>query len=94
MKRKRYAEEVQSERENMKIDAHTFRTLNKQPAEWTVVQTKTMATWYKQADDLPLPTTKQLLLTGYHDTMMRGDTAVPVATVMVPLPHPLVIPIA
>jgi hypothetical protein len=39
LKRKRYAEEVQSERENKKIDAHmvpankvyAIRTLNKQP---------------------------------------------------------------
>ena len=55
LKRKRHAEEVQSERENKKIDAHmalankvyAIRSLNKQSAEWTVAQTKTMATWYK-----------------------------------------------
>ena len=86
-------EEVQSERENKKIDAHSalankvyaIRTLNKQPAEWTVTQTKTMATWYwwyKRAGDLPLPTMKQLLLTRYHDTVMCGNAAVPVATAM------------
>jgi hypothetical protein len=28
--------------------------------------------WYKQAGDLPLPTTKQLLRNKYHDTMMRA----------------------
>jgi hypothetical protein len=53
-----------------------------------------MATWYKQAGDLPSPTTKQLLLTRYHDTMMHGNTAVPVATAMAPLPHPSVTLIA
>ena len=101
MKRKRQMKEVQSEREKNKIDAHmalaskvyAIRTLNKQPAEWTVAQTKTNATWYKQADDFPLPTTKQLLLTRYHDTIMRGDTAVPVATATAPFPHPSVTPI-
>ena len=89
-------EEVQSEREYKKIDAHTalankvdaIRTLNKQSTEWTVAQTKTMATCYKRAGNLPFPTTKQLLLTRYHDTMMCGDAAVPVATAMAPLPHP------
>ena len=103
LKRKRYTEEVQSEQENKKIDAHmalankvyAIRSLNKQPAEWTVAQTKTMAMWYKQSGNLPLPTTKQLLLTRFHDTMMRGDAAAPVATaVTAPLPqHPLVAPI-
>ena len=65
LKSKRHAKEVQSELENRKIDAHmalakkvsyAIRSLNKQPAEWTVVlaQTKTMAMWYyKQAGDLP-----------------------------------------
>ena len=103
LKKKRYAEEVQSERENRKIDAHmalanevyAIRLLNKQSAEWTVSQRKTMAMWYKRAVNLPLPTTKQLLLTRFHDTMMRGDAAAPVATAAtVPLPHhPLVTPI-
>ena len=101
LKRKRYTEEVQSEQENKKIDAHTvlankvyaIRTLKKEPAEWIVAQTKTMATWYKQACNLPLPTMKQLLLNRYYDTMMHGNAAVPVATVMVPLRHPLVAPI-
>jgi hypothetical protein len=54
LKRNRYAEELQSERDNKKIDAHmalankvyAIRSLNKQSAEWTVAQTKTMATWY------------------------------------------------
>ena len=44
LKRKRYTEEVQSEQENKKIDAHTvlankvyaIRTLKKEPAEWIV----------------------------------------------------------
>ena len=54
-----------------------------------------MATWYKRAGNLPLPTTKQLLLTRFHDTMMHEDAAAPVATVVTaPLPqHPLVAPI-
>ena len=74
---------------------YAIRSLNKQSAEWTVAQTKTMATWYKRAGNLPLPTTKQLLLTRFHDTMMRGDAAVSIATaVMAPLSqHPLVAPI-
>ena len=68
-----------------KIDAHTalankfdaIRTLNKQSTEcWTVAQTKTTAACYKRAGNLPLPTTKQLLLTRYHDTMMCCDAAV------------------
>ena len=62
LKRNRYAEELQSERDNKKIDAHmalankvyAIRSLNKQSAEWTVAQTKTMATRYKQAGNLPL----------------------------------------
>ena len=69
LKRKKHAEEVQrSERENRKIDVHMAlankkayaisRSLNKQSAEWTVAQTKTMATWYKRAGNLPFPTTK------------------------------------
>ena len=98
-------EELQSERESKKIDAHMalenkvyeIRTLSKQePTEWTVVaQTKTMATWgYKRAGDLPLTTTKQLLLTRYHNTMISSDTVVPVATaILAPLPHPSVTPI-
>ena len=103
LKRTRHAEEVQCEREHRKKDAHmalakkvySMRSLNKQPAEWTVAQTKTMATWYRRAGDLTLPTTKQLLLTRFHDTMMRGDAAVSLATaVMAPLSqHPLVAPI-
>ena len=54
-----------------------------------------MATWYKRAGNLPLPTTKQLHFTRFHDTMMCGDAAAPVATaVTAPLPlHPLVAPI-
>ena len=55
-----------------------------------------MATWYKRAGNLPLPTTKQLLLTRFHDTMMRGDAAVPVAmavTLPIPHQHPLFAPI-
>ena len=65
-------EEVQSEREYKKVDAHTalankvdaIRTLNKQLTECrTVAQTKTMATCYKHAGNIPLPTTKRLLLT-------------------------------
>ena len=77
-RKRRYAEEVQSEQASKKIVAHTalankfyaIRTLNKQPVEWTVAQTKTMATWwYKRAGNIPLPTTKQLLLTRFHDTM-------------------------
>jgi hypothetical protein len=106
LKSKMHAEELQRERENKKIDAHmalankvhAIRSLDKQSAEWTVVvaQTKTMAMWYKRAGDLPLPMTKQLLLTRFHDTMMRGNAAVPVATAaMAPLPpqHPLDAPI-
>ena len=67
LKRKRRVEEM-----HKKIDAHTalankvdaIRTLNKQSTEWTVAQTKPMArTCYKRAGNLPLPTTKQLLLT-------------------------------
>ena len=72
---------------------YAIRSLNKQPAELRVAQTRTMTTGYKQAGNLTLPTTKQLLLTRYRDTMMRGYTAVPVATAMVPLPHPSVAPI-
>ena len=93
LKRKRRMEEV-----HKKIDAHTalankvdaIRTINKKSTEcWTVAQTKTMATCYKRAGNLPFPTTKQLLLTRYNDTMMFGDAAVPlVATAMAPLPHP------
>ena len=54
-----------------------------------------MATWYKRAGNLPLPTTKQLHFTRFHDTMMCGDAAAPVATaVTASLPqHPLVAPI-
>jgi hypothetical protein len=67
LKRKRHVEEVQSEQQNQKIDAHTalankvyaIRMLHKQSAEWTVAQTKTIATWCKQAGNLPLSTTKR-----------------------------------
>ena len=103
LKSTRHAEEVQCERDHRKIDAHmalakkvySIRSLNKQPAEWTVAQAKTMATRYKRAGNLPLPTTKQLLITRFHDTMMRGDAVVSIATaVMAPLSqHPLVAPI-
>jgi hypothetical protein len=85
LKRKRSVDEVQSEQEWKKIDANTalankvdaISTLNKQSAEWTTVaQTKTIATCYKQgAGNLPLPTTKQLLLTRYHDIIMCGDAS-------------------
>ena len=75
---------------------YAIRSVHKQPAERTVALTKTMAMRYKRAGDLPLPTTKQLLLTRFHDTMMRGDTAVPVVTAVTAAPfphHPLVTPI-
>ena len=54
-----------------------------------------MAMWYNRAGDLPLPTTKQLLLTRFHDTMMHGNAAAPVATAVTAPPpqHPLVAPI-
>ena len=61
------------------------------PLEWTVAQMKTMAMRYKQADNIPLPTTmKQLLLTRYHGHMIHVNAAVLVATVMPPLTHPSV----
>ena len=72
---------------------YAIRTLKKQPAEWTVAQTKTMVTWYKRAGNHPLATTKQLLLTKCHDTMVHGNTAVLVVSAMAPLPHPSVAPI-
>ena len=83
-------------KENKKLDAHTalvnkiyaIRTLNKQLVEWTVAQKKKC-----NVVQASKPTTKQLLLTRYHDTMMCSNAAVPVATAMVPLPHPLVAPI-
>jgi hypothetical protein len=40
-----------------------IRALNKQEHEWTVAQTKTIVSWYKQVGDAPLPATKHLMLT-------------------------------
>ena len=97
LKRKRHAEEVQSEQKNWKKVAnkqvYAIRSLYEQPDEWTVAQTKTMAMRYKRAGNLPLPTMKQLLLIRFHDTLMCGNSAVPVATTATaPLPrHPLVV---
>ena len=98
LKRRRRAEEVQSERENKKRGAYTalasnvyaIRMLINQPEEWTVAQTKTMTKWWycKQVGNLPFPTTKQFLLTRYHEIMIHDNSAVMVATVMAPTSSP------
>ena len=68
---KRRSEEKDSEKTNKKVMNYTAilnkvqatRALNKQEHEWTVAQTKTIVSWYKQVGDAPLPTTKHLMLT-------------------------------
>jgi hypothetical protein len=47
----------------LKRKVTAIRDLNKNNGEeMTVAQLKTMVTWYKTPDDLPLPTTRALLL--------------------------------
>ena len=68
---KRRAEEKDCEKANKKVMNYTatlnkvqaIRALNKQEHEWTVAQTKTIVSWYKQVGDAPLPATKHLMLT-------------------------------
>ena len=70
-RRKRRVEEKESEKASVKIMDYTttlnkvqaIRALNKQEHEWTVAQTKTIVSWYKQVGDAPLPATKHLMLT-------------------------------
>jgi hypothetical protein len=91
-RRKRMAEERESEKSNKKLQDHNtlrdkiqaIRALNKEPHNWTVAQTKTMATWYKRIGDPPLPNTKLLLLTRYNETVGRGDPQAPAAGALPP----------
>ena len=83
LKRKRHAEEVQSERENLKIDAHmalankgyAIRSLNKQSAVWTVAQTKTMATRYRQSSITNNETTTSYQIPWHHDAWRCCSTS-------------------
>ena len=58
----------------LKRKVTAIRDLNKNNGEeMTVAQLKTMVTWYKTPGDLPLPTTRALLLERLQATVGRGD---------------------
>jgi hypothetical protein len=46
----------------MKNKVLTIRALNKAHEQLNVAQLRTMVQWFKAVDDLPIPTTRQLLL--------------------------------
>ena len=54
-----------------------IKNLNKSTEQMTVVQFKTMVTWYKCAGDLPIPSTRTLLLQRLEMTVGRGDPEEP-----------------
>ena len=68
--KKRDTKKNKSERQEKKIQEFfamknkvlTIRALNKAHEQLNVAQLRTMVQWFKAVDDLPIPTTRQLLL--------------------------------
>ena len=65
----------------------------------SVPELKLMVRWYKRSGDLPVPQTRQALITRFDDTNHRGDQqppfplhTPPIAVVVVTAPPPVAIP--
>ena len=72
---------------------------NKTKEQMSVPELKLMVRWYKRSGDLPVPQTRQALITRFDDTNHRGDQqppfplhAPPIAVVVVTAPPPVAIP--
>ena len=77
----------------------TLKEQNKTKEQMSVPELKLMVRWYKQSGDLPVPQTRQALITRFDDTNHRGDQqppfplhAPPIAVVVVTAPPPVAIP--
>jgi hypothetical protein len=51
----------------------TLKEQNKTKEQMSVPELKLMVRWYKQSGDLPVPQTRQALITRFDDTNHRGD---------------------
>ncbi len=54
-----------------------IKSLNKNAEQMTVMQLKTMVTWYKCAGDLPIPSTRNLFLQRLQTTVGQADPKEP-----------------
>ena len=77
----------------------TLKEQNKTKEQMSVPELKLMVRWYKRSGDLPVPQTRQALITRFDDTNHRGDQqppfplhAPPIAVVVVTAPPPVAIP--
>lgn len=74
-------EEKLCEKRNKKIQEHqalknkvaAIRELGKTNNELNVAQLRTMVSWFKQPQDLPMPTTRQLLVTRLNEVCHRNE---------------------
>jgi hypothetical protein len=72
----------------LKSKVDTLKAQNKIPAEMSVSELKLMVTWYKNAGDLPVPTTKAALLERLHATIGRDDPTEPAIPTLHYMPQP------
>ena len=70
----------------MKNKVLTIRALNKAHEQLNVAQLRTMVQWFKAVDDLPIPTTRQLLLLRLKDTCTRNEPQPPFPPAVMPTP--------
>ena len=70
----------------MKSKVDAVKLLNKRPDEMNVSQLKLLVTWFKQAGDLPVPTTRAALLERFNATIGRGDPIEPAIPSLVDQP--------
>ena len=83
--KKRQQELQESERQEKKIrdffslknKVLTILALDKVHAQLNVTQLRTMVQWFKRAEDLPIPTTRQLLLSRLMETCDRSEPQPP-----------------
>ena len=73
---------------SLKSKVDTLKAQNKIPAEMSVSELKLMVTWYKNAGDLPVPTTKAALLERLHAFIGRDDPTEPAIPALHYMPHP------
>ena len=71
---------------NKNAYAITSRSLKKQSAEWTVAKNENNGNVVQASRQSSI--TKKLLLTRFHDTMMRGDAAaIPAPAIILPFEY-------
>ena len=88
--KRREQQEQQSEREEKKLRDYlalrdrvqAIRALNKEHAQLTVAQLRTMVLWFKTSNDSAVPTTRDLLLTRLQETNTRPEPQAPFPTVV------------